>query len=217
MKKLFLKIILIILGLFILSKTYHFVMMNKVYDAIEEFRNEENRYYSVTVLVSEEISRKEEIFVKQKIVKYTKWKENTGLYCEWKNCNSNESYSFNVDSKNLYEYNSPIENEKFLDNIPNFILSIYKNNKFNINKIFDVRYIIPTKYDGKSCYKISTKTEEIIIDKDTYLPLYSSIKTINLNENNKTENIYEFKVGEVTDEDVALPDFSDYTLNNEEN
>ena len=84
----------------------------------------------------------------------------------------------------------------------------YNTNKFNIFKVFEIYYIIPIKYNNQFCYKISTKNEIVIIDGKTYLPLYSKVKTLNSDDGieNETENFYEFKIGEVKDEDMVMPD-----------
>lgn len=212
MKKKFLKVVLVILILFILIKSYHLIIIKNSYNAIKKFRNEENRYYTVSTIISKSIVRKEEIFVDRNIIKYVKKNDTSGTYCEWKNLQTDEKYAYNMTSKSLYNDKALIERTDFLTNLPNLITSIYKNGKFNIVQALKVQYIIPTKYDNKSCYKISTKTEIVIIEKDTYLPVYSTMKTVNseAGNGNKTENTYEFKVGTVTEEDIELPDFSDY-------
>lgn len=207
-------VILAILLIFVLSRLYHFVIMSRVFDAIVAFKNEENRRYFVSTIINTNRILEKEVLVNQKIIKNLSNRNGINLNYEWRNLESNESYSFNVNSKEIYKNDVIIQNRAVLPNLPDFIGYAFKNNKVNLDKILDIYYIIPTKYEEKSCYKIGLKHEIIIIDKATYLPIYSSITRINSNDGNKEkiENIYEFKVGEVTDEDVALPDLSDYII-----
>ena len=53
----------------------------------------------------------------------------------------------------------------------------------------------------------------VIIDKSTYLPVYSTLKIANSkSKDNKIEYKYKFGVGTVTDEDIAVPNTSDYKI-----
>lgn len=96
--------------------------------------------------------------------------------------------------------------------MPNLISILDKEEGVKISKIFEIRSIIPIKYNEQFCYKISTKTEVIIIDAKTYLPVYSNVKTVNsdLQIDNKTGNFYEFKIGEVKEEDMVMPDITGF-------
>ena len=84
--------------------------------------------------------------------------------------------------------------------------------EIDISKIFEIRYIIPIKYNEQLCYKISTKTEIVIINAKTYLPLYSIAKSVNsdFDINDKMGNFYEFKIGEVKEEDMVMPDITGF-------
>ncbi len=97
--------------------------------------------------------------------------------------------------------------------MPDLILLVYQDNQFNIKEFLKVKYILPVDYHNQKCYKIATNTQTLIISRDTYLPIYYSIDMMNSEKNEKvlTEITYEFKVGEVTDEDIALPDLTGYT------
>lgn len=206
-------IILVILSLFMLRKLYHFVIVNKLYEAIEDFREKDNRVYLVTTTMDEEVVMEEKILLKQETVKYTNSKNNRDLNYIWKNFQNNEEYFIDVENK-IYTDDIIFKNKNVLPNLPNFIGYAFKKSKLNIPKIFEIRHILLTKHNDKVCYKIITKNEIIIVDKDTYLPIYSLLQEIDANDNKKIkiENTYEFKVGEVTDEDVALPDLSEYTV-----
>lgn len=213
-KKKFLVILIIAVIIFVIAKIYYLTIIDDVYNAIDEFRRENNRYYSISQMISEGTVRKEEMFVKQEIIKYVKENEIAGVLCEWKNLETNEQYLFNSNNEILDSKELSIWNEGFIKNLPNFISALGKDDKFNIASVMRVRYIIPTKYNNKPCYKVVTKAETIIIDKDTYLPVYSVIRTHNSGEKEKIkiEKTYEFEVGNVTDEDVLLPDLTNYTV-----
>lgn len=202
---------LVILLLFILSKVYQFVMMSKLFNAIENFRKEENRSYSVKTMLDEDVVFEETTLLKKDIMKYVSKENGLDLNYRWRNFQNNEKYSFNIKNKEVYKNDMMLENKRLLYNLPSLIDYTFRE---NVSKIFDIRHIILTKYNNKICYKIATKNEIIIIDKDTYLPVYSSVRKITSEDQKRTkiENTYEFKVGEVTDEEVALPDLSEYTI-----
>lgn len=207
-------VVFVILILFMLSKVYQMVIVSRVFEAVEEFRNEENRGYWVETIINGKMVLKEEIILKQEIVKHVKKKNGSIISYKCKNFDQKEECFVNIKNKKIYRHDIMIKNENTLYNLPNFIEYSFDNDKFNLYKIFDVHYILPTKYQDKLCYKIITKNEVIIVEKDTYLPIYSSIKRMKSNEESKSviERTYEFKVGEVTDEDVELPDLSEYTF-----
>lgn len=215
-----LKILGIILGvvaiLFLISKIYCFVVFTKVYEAVENFRLEENRYYAVEVIQKENLTHKEEIFLKQNIFKFLELEDDFHLYCEWKDIYTNEQYVMNIDEKKAFQEGLPECKERSLPNIPDVLLLKQNNIQSKIAKTFEIRYILLAKYEDKKCYKIVTDTEIIMIDRKTYLPVYLSTKLNN--KKDKIEMKYQFEVGNVTDEDVALPNLTDYTVVNiEEN
>lgn len=207
-------IIVVVLLILLFTKVYHLVVVNHVFDAIEKFKNEENRAYSVETIMNGNVVFKEEKLLKQEIMKYIKKTNDIVINCKWKNFVENEEYFIDIIHKEVTLYNVMNEDKNGLFNLSSFIEYSSNNGRFNLSKIFDIYYIIPIKYKNKPCYKIVTKNEVTIIDKDTYLPFYSSVKRSKLNEESKgtIEKIYEFKVGEVTDEDIALPDLSEYTV-----
>lgn len=218
MKKSILKIIGIVLILFIIVfiaiKIYHFIVFNKIYKAVENFRAEKNRYYAVEVTQGEELSRKEEIALTENAFKYLKHKRNSDMHCEWKNLQTNEEYTINIDKKEIYQSGLSKYKGRSLSNIPQSLQLFEKSIKSKLNKTLAIRSITLTKYENKKCYKMVTDTETIIIDRENYLPMYSFIKVLNKDKegNNKVEMKYEFEVGNVTEEDVALPDLTDYTI-----
>jgi hypothetical protein len=212
------KLILAICLLCILSKIYYFTIMNNVHSAIENFKNEENRYYSVTIIKNKDNNRKEEILVKNSIIKYINQKYSVNTYCGWKNFETGEEYSIDLKNKSFSLDDELIAKRDTLINMPNLLLDMYQDNKLNVNEFLKIIYILPTIYDEQKCYKIVTKSQIVIVDRNTYLPLYSSMKTVNSNKEteDKTESIYEFQTNVVTDEDVMLPDLTDYINLNEQ-
>ena len=67
-------VVFVILILFMLSKVYQMVIVSRVFEAVEEFRNEENRGYWVETIINGKMVLKEEIILKQEIVKHVKKK-----------------------------------------------------------------------------------------------------------------------------------------------
>lgn len=214
MKKILIKIGFIVLGILLilgLNQMHNFLIINKVHHALETFQNEENRYCSVLVM-KENTNRKEELFIKNEIVKYCEEKESFN-YLQWRNYSTKQQYDIDVQNKTYNKIDLLGDVPVYLLKTPSAIVKIYQNGKFNLSGLFDVRYVIPVKYNEKSCYKIVTKNEVIIIDKNTYLPIYSSIKFMDKNETkNQIEYNYAYEVGKVKDEDVELPDLTGYTM-----
>lgn len=209
----FVVIVLIIMAVFIGKRIYYFTVIRNVYEAIENFRNEDNRYYAVTI-TNNNMTKVEEILVKDNRVKWNEKKDNMRVYCEWKDFNDNEEYSIIFKNKTFSVNNLLMVEPKFLKNLPNAV----RGNQFNIKEFQKIERVLPVDYNNQKCYKIITDKETLIVDQETYLPIYYSVETINSEENIKllTETTYEFKVGEVTDEDIALPDLTGYTQIEEE-
>ncbi len=212
MKKIVIKIILVIAILFLLSRVYYFVIISRAYDAILNFKNETNRYYSVTMINNGQNTIKEEIFIKDNIVKCNEKKDETILHQEWKDLNNKQEYVIDFRNKTFKEKTLTRNEQSFLKNLPRAILDSYQDDTFNLKQFLKIKYIIPAKYENQKCYKIVTNVGTVIINKHTYLPIYSTIKVTNSTEDisSLTENRYEFKIDEVTNEDVALPDLTEF-------
>lgn len=88
----FVVIVLIAIAIFIGRRIYYFTVIKNVYEAIENFRNEDNSYYAVTI-TNNNMTKVEEILVKDNKVKWNEKKDNVDVYCEWKDFNSDEEYS----------------------------------------------------------------------------------------------------------------------------
>ncbi len=192
--------IFVVLFIWLCFKAYHYVVIHNVYQAIENFISEKNRYYSVRTIQNGKMLFNEEIFYRDNQMKYLvlnsdlkKW------YFELRNFDENEEELGKLDSR--------IESSDFLTNIPNFISLIYQNNKFNFDQLFQIYRITSTEYEGKKCYKIMTKMETLLVDKNTYLPIYAyrNLKSSEKLANPNKEYIYEFRVNTVTQEDMQEP------------
>lgn len=212
----FVVIILIIMAVFIGKRIYYFTVIRNVYEAIENFRNEDNRYYAVTIKDSSIV--KEEIITKNNIVRWNEQKDGSGVYCQWKNFDNNQKYAIFLEDKTFKENDTLIFEANILNNLPQMIFFIYSKEYFNIKEFFKIKDISSSQYNNQDCYKIVTDTKNLIVSKETYLPIYYSVETVNSEENINllTETTYDFKVGEVTDEDIALPDLTGFTQINEE-
>ena len=79
------------------------------------------------------------------------------------------------------------------------------------NLMYSLCPVILAEYNGVKCYEINyglffARIAKIYIDRETYLPIASK-EIIN---NNPVET-YECKIDVVTDEDVTMPDISEYS------
>ena len=141
----------------------------------------------------------------------------------WRDLNTGETYMLLEDTKQYLEVPASFPMPLTVSFVDDKIDSIIKRLKLSLDMNFSIK---PVKYDNKDCYKIAeTNGEpdhklEKIYEKSTGLMLYvndtfyqSVIK--NKEENNK---IYiKWDIGNVTDEDVAKPDLSQYEYKKHEN
>ncbi len=204
MKKFLIKgiviVIFVVLVIWICFKVYHYVIIHNVYHAIENFISEKNRYYSVVTIQNGNMLFNEQIFCKDNQIKYLVLNSNLKKwYSELKN--------FDEIDEELDKIDSRIESSNFLTNIPISLLQIYQNNKFNLDQFLQIYQIIPIQYKDTECYKIVTKTETLLVDKNTYLPVYAyrNLKSSEKSADPNKEYIYEFRVNTVTQEDMKEP------------
>lgn len=205
MKRIF---VLILVGIIIL-KVYCLTIVKKVYYEIDKFIKIENRYYAVIITKNGKNLIKHKILSKDNKIKYLQFGKNFEeiLYFEFKDFNLDEKYFWTINEKEtkvLNEKEQYIIDKKFIVSIPELILKIYENNKLNLKEFLNIYYVIPVKYEDKKCYKIVTKYETIIIDKETFLPKYSCKNWVNSEDDNscKMEYFYEFEINTVTEEDM---------------
>ena len=168
MKKLIRKVLIImgiILLLFVLIKLYHFVIVKNMFDAIDEFRNEENRAYFVNTVIDGDAVLEEKVLLKEEVMKYITSKNDMELSYELRNFETDEEYFINANNRKVYINDIVFLSKELLPSISNYIGSTYRD--FDLSEIFTIDYILLTKYNNKFCYKIITKSEIIIVDKDS--------------------------------------------------
>ena len=213
MKKKIIFCILIIVCLFFILKIREILIINKVCESIKRFNNENNRKLEVCSIVNQGVCVKKSNLIKDNTECFIINTKNTGEFIVREDYSNNETITYNTTKKIKYKNDNDIDIdiEKSLIGIPKSIIDLIEQK--NVIKIFKIHYIIPITYEDKKCYKIATNSEIVIIDKNTYLPVYSTSKIANSkSKDNKVEYKYKFEVGTVTDEEVALPDFSDYEI-----
>ena len=207
MKKKILILVLVVSCIFIIYKGFCAYVLIKASESLEKFRQEENRTYSVSTFKDENFMYKSKNYIRDNFIKCITVKDSDRTFIDC--IDKNNEINYFLDQKNNYAY----VNCSFINSNVNFldIPKILKNK--SLKNLFGVHYIIPTTYNNKTCYKIVTKTETVIIDRETYLPVYCLSKYHNSESGDGTiERTYEFSVGTVTDEDVALPDLEGYEI-----
>lgn len=210
MKKKILISIIVMLILFLIIKFYHLCILINIHKKIDTFVSKTNREYCVELLKSNTQTRKEKIFFNNNIIKFIIIENEDVIYIEWKNFNDNNYYAINNLNKELLSKKFfSLEDKNTLYDLPN----LFKNNHM-LKYLFKIYYIIPTTYNEIKCFKIVTASEKIIIDANTFLPIRLVKRNYNSTENLEecVEYNYKFETGTVTDEDIALPDFSEYKI-----
>ena len=116
----------------------------------------------------------------------------------WRDGNTGEEYTF---------YNMTMEYTEdggMFSSRPTSLTTSYDNfNKFLL-ALNPTVFIWTKEYDGKDCYDVKVGEQEEIIEKETGLLLSTKF------EDNERKLSYSFDT--VTDEDVKMPDISQYTL-----
>ena len=137
--------------------------------------------------------------------KGTIWKTNTrqkngeGNLTFWKDTSTGESYVFFENPVKKYKE----DNEIFTSILLTSSLSTNDNSTRILMAATPIMWIGTGEYDEKDCYTIKAEGHKEYIDKATGLLLA-------IFQDNKQIRSIEYKFGEVTDEDVAKPDLSQY-------
>ena len=137
--------------------------------------------------------------------KGTIWKTNTrqkngeGNLTFWKDTSTGESYVFFENPVKKYKE----DNEIFTSILQTSSLSTNDNSTRILMAATPIMWIGTGEYDEKDCYTIKAEGHKEYIDKETGLLLA-------IFQDNKQIRSIEYKFGEVTDEDVAKPDLSQY-------
>lgn len=137
--------------------------------------------------------------------KGTTWKMNTrqkngnGNVTFWKDTITDEAYVFFEGDVKKYS----IDKGGMISNLPTVSLDTNDEKVRFLMAATPILWIGTDKYDGIDCYFIEMEGQKEYIDKETGLLL-------GIFQNNKQIRSVEYKFGEVTDEDVAKPDLSQY-------
>ena len=181
----------ILLFIYIITVVYKFSVLSKIYEKNSESSKITNRYYiSETERNSIEFWQKENIF-KQNLNTRGSDKVTT----IWKDKNSGETYTF---SGNTYRESGDIaENLSYTYIEENPIVRLV----YALNPLL----IVTTKnYNNADCYCLKTFNSEDRIEKEKGLLVYT--------KDEDTERTIKYSFNTVTDEDVALPNLDEYTL-----
>lgn len=190
----FIIILLIILILFLIMAWRYYILIN-IQENNSLYLNKTNYYY-----YSENNNMTIECWRKSGITKLNlKQKNRNGDITFWKNSKTGEGYVFyNTTKKYSKDQNGmlnarPSSMTTSTDNFTKFLLAINPT-----------IYIRTKEYEGKKCYSIKIDNQEELIEKDTGLLL--NVKT------EEDERILKYSFDNVTDEDVKMPDVSEYIL-----
>lgn len=129
----------------------------------------------------------------------TKQKNGDGNLTFWKDTSTGEAYVFYENPIKKYA----IDEGGMITNLPTTSLDTNENNTRVLMATTPIIWIGTSKYDGIDCYTVKGQGHEEYIDKETGLLLA-------IFQDNKQIRSVEYKIGEVTDEDVAKPDLSQY-------
>ena len=121
MKKKLLIIFCVILVLVIIIKIRESIILNKIFLSIKEFKNENNRYCSVSISYENHVNSIEKYYLKDNVEKFILNNDSVDEYCEIKNLLTNEEITYNVSKKIKYENQHGLGLQDTLLNIPNII------------------------------------------------------------------------------------------------
>lgn len=218
MKKKIVRVFLIILILFILYCVWNFTIIKKHENALYNFRMTDNHYFSRHYATED--GNTVEIFYKDGKGKMVARNDAETFWSQYGE-DKNSAQIMVIDSrKEFVVFESPYGvglngnipyNYTFFLIDPHYSDEITTKEKILSYFMYAICPVIPTEYNGVKCYEINygmglVRIAKIYIDRETLLPV-ASVEVIN-NDNTET---YECKLDIVTDEDVTMPDLSEYT------
>ena len=193
-KKLIL-IVFVLLAIYAISVVYKLSILNKIAEKNEESKNLDNYYY---YSISNDTLM--EYFKKDGIIKMNmRQARGNASITFWKDSKTGEQLLFMNETK-LYD-----KAEGVLESTP---VSMFTSLEFSSQIMMALHpfvFIGTQRYNDIECYNIKFNTVYEVISKDRGLLLYS-------NEENNMRNV-QYKFNTVTDDDVAKPNLSEYTLN----
>ena len=190
-------IVIVLLAIYAISVVYKLSILNKIAEKNEESKKIENYYYYS--IANDTLM---EYFKKDGIIKMNmRQARGNASITFWGDSNTGEQLIFINETKQYDKAEGGM-----LENIPTSMFVSPDVTSNIMLAIHPLVFIGTQKYNDIECYNIRFNTVYEVISKDRGLLLYS-------NEENNMRNI-QYKFNTVTDEDVAKPNLSEYTLNN---
>ncbi len=185
-------VIAVIILIYLLITLYKYIVLTKIYERNMESKKITNSYY-----YSETEDTIIEGWQKDGIKKmYAKLKGKIGDIEMWENSNTGEKYVF---------WNEPEKRYQEGGQVVMSFASMFTESEKNIRLMMAAHpllFIIPSKYEDKQCYYITLFDIKEKIDKETGLTL--------LEGNSGIERTLKYTFNDVTDEDVEMPNLSEY-------
>ncbi len=212
MKKIKLIIIVFII-IVLLIKINQFIIINRIKNAINEFKLGNNTVYRVISLNNKEIIIKR--LLKNYLIREDYCFEN--IYSIY-DVNSEKKYIVNTIDSSI-EIKKTQKTNMQLSNLPNCIKliddikeKIKSGDWLFLLNYFKILYIIPAEYNGIKCYEIKTTKEKSYFRRDTLYPVYSEWYKESDNNKELVKIEYTFEIGTVKDEDVQIPNLEEYEI-----
>ena len=184
-------VIAVIILIYLLITLYKYIVLTKIYERNTESNEMQNRHY-----YSETEDQIMEFWYKDGLMKFhLERKGNIGDIIMWENSNTGEKYVFWNEPEKRYQ-----EGGQVIANYASMFAERESKIRFMM-AAYPLVFIAPTKYDGKQCYYVAMDDMKEKIDKETGLVLY---------ESNGMERTLNYTFNDVTDEDVQMPNLSEY-------
>ena len=185
-------VIAVIILIYLLITLYKYIVLTKIYERNTESNKVPNRHY-----YSETEDTIMEFWYKDGLMKaHLERKEKVGDMIMWEDSNTGEKYVFWNEPERLYQEGGQV--------VANYA-SMFTESQSKIRLMMAAHpllFIVPTKYDNKQCYYVTMFDIKEKIDKETGLTL--------LEGNSGIERTLKYTFNDVTDEDVEMPNLSEY-------
>ena len=185
-------VIAVIILIYLLITLYKYIVLTKIYERNMESKKITNSYY-----YSETEDTIMEFWYKDGLMKvHLERKGNVGDIIMWEDSNTGEKYVFWNEPEKKYQEGGQV--------VANYA-SMFTESQSKIRLMMAAHpllFIVPTKYDNKQCYYVTMFDIKEKIDKETGLTL--------LEGNSGIERTLKYTFDDVTDEDVEMPNLSEY-------
>ena len=185
-------VIAVIILIYLLITLYKYIVLTKIYERNTTSNEVPNRHY-----YSETEDTIMEFWYKDGLMKvHLERKENVGDMIMWEDSNTGEKYVFWNEPEKKYQEGGQV--------VANYA-SMFTESQSKIRLMMAAHpllFIVPTKYDNKQCYYVTMFDIKEKIDKETGLTL--------LEGNSGIERTLKYTFNDVTDEDVEMPNLSEY-------